>query len=222
MITIAASDFGDYLFLVIMLVFGLINWVANKLKEGKEPPKPPQRQRRPTGRPVASAPPPTRDPEQERMRRFLEALGVPTDEGARPAPPQAPQPAPLTPKIKPPVSRPLPPPLPREEHSLEEADTTDEPVEHIRLPELQTAPVREFETVSSRVSADEDGEFRTVAGSVLATPACPRHPGTIPASEPSRRAMDSSAILAKLRSRNDVRTALVLSEILGPPRSLRR
>jgi len=133
-----------------------------------------------------------------------------------------PPPRPVVPKFEPPVSRPLPPPLPREEPSFDEADTTDEPVEHIRLPELQTTPMREFETVSSRVSADQDGEFRTVASAVSAVPACPRHPEPASASEPSRRAMDSSAILAKLRSRNDVRTALVLSEILGPPRSLRR
>lgn len=219
MITIAASDFGDYLFLVIMLVFGLINWVANKLKEGRQPPQ--SQQRRPAGRPVASAPP-TRNAEEERMRRFLEALGVPSDEGARPTPPPIPQPRPQVPKFEPPVSRSLPPPLPREEPSLDQADTTDEPVEHIRLPDLQTATVREFETVSSRVSADEDGEFLTVAGAVSAVPACVRHPEQVSVSEAPRRAIDSSAILARLRSPDDVRTAVVLSEILGPPRSLRR
>jgi hypothetical protein len=206
MVTIAASDFGDYLFLVIMLVFGLINWVANKLKEGKGAPPTPRAPR------PAARQQPTRDAEEERMRRFLEALGVPQDEAPSPAP-VAPRPAPVT-------SRPAPPPLPVEPPSLDAADTTDEPVEHIHIPELQTVPVREFETVSSRVSADADGDFVTVASGVSAVPDCARHPESGPMSATPTR-LDGNVLLARLRSRHDVRTALILSEILGPPRSLR-
>jgi hypothetical protein len=215
---LAASDFGDYLFLAIMLVFGLINWVATKLKEGKTPPQQ-QRPARPAARPVEA---PSADAEAERMRRFLEALGVPSDEPERPAPPPpAPRPVPRPAPAMTRTAPPPPPPLPVE-RSLDEADTTTEPVEHIRLPELQTAPMREFETVSSRVSADEDGDFVTVAGAISAVPACPReHPELATSSAPARRVYTSS-ILAKLCDRNDVRTALILSEILGPPRSLRR
>jgi hypothetical protein len=220
MVTLAATDFGDYLFLVIMLVFGLINWVTNKLKEGKA--KPPPTVAR-TPRPTDTAPH-TRTSEEERMRRFLEALGVPSDDAERPAPQPVPQPVPLPPPIAPrtapAASRTAPPPLPREQPSRDEADTTDEPAEHIRLPELQTATVREFETVSSRASADADGDFVTVSSAISAVPACPRHPETAPATLPEHRT-SASALLEKLRSRTDVRTALILSEILRPPRSLR-
>lgn len=224
MITIAASDLGDYLFLVIMLVFGLINWVANKIKEGKAPPQPPQRREsQPGPRPMASAPP-SRNAEEERMRRFLEALGVPQDEAPAPPPPP-PRPAPLPvapPPRKPVVTRTAPPPLPREQPSLDEAELTNEPVEHIHLPELPHAPVPEFETISSRVSANRDGDFVTVASSISAVPPCPVHRDKeIPPPAQAAPRIDYSAILARLRSRPDVRAALILSEILGPPRSLR-
>jgi hypothetical protein len=206
-----AAGGGDVLFLVVVLVIGLINWLAQKAKEGKQPP-PVQRPTRPAARPIEAG----ADPEAERMRRFLEALGVPNDQAERPAPPPIPRPEP---RPAPVVTRRVPPPPPVE-RSLDEADTTTEPVEHIRLPELQTAPVREFETVSARVLADDDGEFVTVSGAISAVPACPQHPEPALASEPARR-VDASGVLAKLRNRSDVRTALILSEILGPPRSVR-
>ena len=61
---------------LVMLVFGLINWLANKVKEGKAAPPPRPIARPPQARETA---PQTGNAEAERMRRFLEALGVPAD-----------------------------------------------------------------------------------------------------------------------------------------------
>lgn len=210
MLTIAASDLGDYMFLVIMLVIGLINWISNKLKEGKAAPPAP----RPAQSPLESAPP-AADAEAERMRRFLEALGVPADDA-----PPLPQAAPAAPRPAFGAPRSAPPPLPEREQSLDEAETTTEPVEHIHIPELRTDSLPEFETISSRVSADSDGDFVTVSSAISAVPECPRHPEAAPTPAPAQGAVRDT-IVARLRSRPDLRAALILSEILGRPKALR-
>jgi hypothetical protein len=207
MISLAAGG-GDYLFLVVMLVFGLINWLANKAKEGKAPPP------RPNAPPRPSVPQ-SGDPEAERMRRFLEALGVPSDATEAPAPPVArtpmPRPAPV-------ARRAAPPPLPAPDRSLDEADTTTEPVERIRLPELRTVEVPEFQTVSSRITADSGAEFVTVSSGISAVPTVAPL-AEIVAAPRSSDAL-SVALRQALRSPTDLRAAFVLREVLGPPRSL--
>lgn len=208
MITLAAGG-GDYLFLVIMLVAGLINWLATKAKEGKPSPPAP---RRPAPRPDASQAPGA-DAEAERMRRFLEALGVPAAEAERPAP------APVAPPPVPVARRPAPPPLPPRESSLDEAETTTEPARRIHIPELQTPVVREIETLSSRVAADADGEFVTFAGAMREEPEFEHCAGVVSAQVD--RSGAAGAIVERLRSQADVRAALILGEILGRPKGLR-
>ncbi len=206
MITLAAGG-GDYIFLVVMLVFGLINWLANKVKEGKAPPP----EADTTATPPRRDAPPSADPEADRMRRFLEALGVPGDAPETPAAPPISQRARLAP-------RPLPPPLPPPEYSFHEEDATPEPVEHVPFHELQTRTVPEFETVSSRVSADPHGDFETLVAEISAIPTVDRLADT---PLPERLIVtDAGTVRATLRSPANVRTALILREILGPPRSL--
>lgn len=210
MISLAAGA-GDYLFLVVMLVFGLINWVANKVKEGKQPP--PKPTARPAPRPVSA--PSARDPEDDRMRRFLEALGVPGDAREAPAPPFPVRPAPVTRRAPPP---PLPLPSPPRDRSLDDDDAASAPGERIHLRELQTTAVPEFQTVSSRVAADSDEDFRTVSSRISAVPT------VAPVADPIRALYGgealSGSLFTVLRSPVSLRQALVLREILGPPRSL--
>ncbi len=222
MIISLAAGGGDYLFLVVMLVFGLINWLAGKAKEAKDAKAPPRPPLTGTVRPPRSASrPESADPEAERMRRFMEALGIPPDEApATPLPPaprpSAPRPAPVSVPLAP---RPLaPPPLPVPEHSLDEADTTTEPVERIHIPELQTPKLPEFETISSRVVADSTGDFVTVTGETSAIPGVSRV-AEVPA-HLRDFGLGVGTVRAALASRANIRTALVLREILGPPRSM--
>ena len=210
MISLAAGG-GDFVFLAVMLVFGLLNWLAKKGKE--EQPKAPAKASRPP-RPAPSAPGETS--EEERMRRFLEALGVPSD---APPPPVAVPPSlpPRPPRAQP---RPIPQPKPRPApvHSLDEADAPTEAYANLHLPELRTPEMPAFETVSSRVSADDDGAYVTVSGAVSAVPGSTRLADLKPADRETGPAV--LAIRAALHSRADLRTALILREILGPPRSM--
>ena len=187
--TIAALD---PIVVVVFLLFGLAKWVGEKLKaSGKAPPTAP-----PAAGPEATG-------EDDRMRRFLEALGSPAEK-PKPIPP-------IVHKVRSPrPKRPAPPPLPakRQPRSLDEEDAPTLPVEKIRLPDLVTSEVPLFTTVSSAISAEPAGFLSSLP----------------PADEPRIFAptLQSAGVLAALRSPRDLRTALVLCEILGPPRSLQR
>ncbi len=201
MISLAAGG-GDYTLLVIMLVVGLINWIVSKVKGAAAPPPKP---RRPTAPSPLSQEPAAEESEAERMRRFMEALGIPSDEPEpKPAPRLAP-PAPVE------VRRTFaPPPLPprRELVSLDEADAPTLPVEQITLRELEVPMVKEFTTVSSRVSAIPVGSFQYSKNTEEPAIASRISGATMP------------ELLASLRPGDALRRAFVLREILGPPRGL--
>lgn len=192
------------IFFLLMAVFGFISWLSGKLNPGeKQPPQQPPGPSRDAPRRRGAA-----ESEEERMRRFLEALGMPADQPPVPQQPVRPQPAPrpvlTTPPPIPaqprPVRRAVPPPPPR---SLDELETTTLPVEQIALASLATQNVREFETVSSTVSA-------TRAVSAYASEAVPQRGAALP-----------ELLRATLASPQQLRTAFVLREVLGPPLALR-
>ena len=107
--TLAAGSSLDSLIYIAAAVWGIISWWRNKADSDVEPgPKqapPPPIARRPT------APQPAQT-DEERTRRFLEALGVPTAPQPRPAKPR-PMPKTLI-RPKPPI-RPKPRPIPVQE-----------------------------------------------------------------------------------------------------------
>lgn len=205
---ILAAIEGQLLILLLMALFGFISWLSGKLNPGgKQPPSQP---------PGSSGQAPRRagaDSEEERMRRFLEALGLPTTEPPPPSrAPVPPRPARPVVAAPPPIPAPSlrqprpvapPPPMPAA-RSLDELERSTFPVEKIALPDLVTSPVREFETVSSRVTAAR--EDRPL---IRDTPA---KPALTPVAELLR---------AALASPQQLRTAFVLREILGPPPGLR-
>lgn len=201
MISLAAGG-GDYTFLVIMLVVGLINWIVSKVKGAAAPPPKPRRPVAPSPRSQESD---SDESEGERMRRFMEALGIPSDE---PAPKPAPRLAPA-PSVE--VRRTIaPPPLPprRELVSWDEAEAPTLPVERITLRELEVPVVEEFATVSSRVSAIPVGNFQYSASTEEPAVASRISGATMP------------ELLATLRPGDALRRSFVLREILGPPRGL--
>ena len=80
-----ASIEGNAVFVVVVAVVGLINWLIEKSKKesGSAPQQPSPRPQRPADTAAG-------DSEQERLRRFLEALGAPQQPQAAP-PSQRPQ-----------------------------------------------------------------------------------------------------------------------------------
>jgi len=199
---LAAID-GDWIVPLVVVIFGFINWVVGKLK-GEQPAPPPARAA-PT-----EAPRPSGNPEEDRMRKFLEALGVPDDEApapVRPTPPRA-QPPPLRrepPIVRPPVVLPVPvaplPPLVPVERSLDEDPAPTLPVEQIHVRELVVPTFEEFKTVSSSIGAIPQERRPALAAVSTAAPA-------------------STLVRQQLSSPEQLRSAFLLREILGAPRSL--
>lgn len=210
---ILASGEGQLVFLVIMAVIGLINWLASKAKAAdKEAPRDPS-QSGPGSAPPRRA---NAESEDERMRRFLEALGVPTDQ--KPAPPRprseqrpvppiiAPAPLPTAPRRQ---ARPAasPPPL-QPQHRANPTWERSAPAtraEKIALPELAVPFVPEFETISSKISA---------------TPM--EFPAGREESDRPRGPNMGETIRAALASPQQLRSAFILSEIFGTPPGLRQ
>ncbi len=181
---LAASLFDHPGVLLIIAAITLIRWLISKSKAGAQnteaPPPPPPSQPISRGGETRT--------EEERIRKFLEALGQPPGS----APPKvAPRRREVQPKIFPRLPRltTAPPPLPK---APEMAAATPPP-----LPiELATKP-------STTVP---DFEVRQVARQT--------------SSEPLPETRLGALTRFKLGTPQDLRTAIVLREIFGPPRSL--
>ena len=186
-------DHPGYLLLVAFVM--LVRWLISKTKsQGQDQPRNTQAQDTP-----APTPTPTRpisrggetQTEEERIRRFLEALGQPA--GTTP-PKVTPRPRPVVPKIFPqlPPLKTAPPPLPAEK-ARRAVPPPPLPTEVMSARPLETAyQVQDFQR---QTSSEPPSERRAAAG-----------PGAI--------------ARIKLRTPQDLRTAIILREIFGPPRSL--
>ena len=177
---ILASVEGQVVALVIAGIIALINWLTKKNESAAAPPVPPK-----TGA----------DAEAERMRKFMEALGLPADQAPKPVRrPSAPR------------AKAAPPPLPRARpRSLDEAPAPSLPVEQLHVAELRTPELPEFHTTSSEVSAIPTER-------ALVAPLDPY--------AASQRQAPIDELRRLLRSKNEIRSAILLREILGPPRGL--
>lgn len=182
---IAASLFDHPAVLLLIAFIALVRWLISKAKsqvqDQQSPIEPPPAQPITRGGDTQS--------EEERIRKFLEALGQPR--GSAPPPKVLPRRRPVTPQIFPtlPPLKTVPPPLPAEEMTS------------VVLPPPLPAPV----PAPARLDADyQVQEFS-------------RH--TL--SEPAPKAPISSGVARiNLGTPQDLRTAIVLREIFGPPRSL--
>ena len=181
----------------LALIFKFLTKQASGNAEKPPPPLPPNE-------PIRRTPPPT---EEERVRRFLEALGVPP--GTQTPPPVRPRsvtprrvvtPTPSTPapKIKRSWAQPLPPVVTTPEEMPLPSQTTAWQPEPIFVMETPPAPAA---TVPPPLPAP-------VAARPLTRKAA------------SARALPMKSLGAMLRSRESIRQAIMLREILGPPRGL--
>jgi hypothetical protein len=182
---LAASLFDHPGILLIIAAITLIRWLISKGKgeaQNTQAPTPPT-----PSRPITRGG--ETQTEEERVRKFLEALGQP----AGSAPPKvAPRPRAVQPKIfspLPPLTT-APPPLPE-------------------APKIRTAtppPPLPIESATKRSTTAPDFEVREVARQT--------------SSEPLPETRYPTAARIKLGTPQDLRTAIVLREIFGPPRSL--
>lgn len=179
------------LFVLAALAFAF-KWLTSRAENQKNKPdsKAPNEQTSVPRRPVQRTPPQS---EEERVRRFLEALGMP--EGTQPPPPvrrrvvtPAPPPA-QRPKAKRSLVQPLPPLV-----------TT--PEEIARPPVMEPPPVPEPIMV-----------VETKAPPEIVLPLRPAAPVVT-------QSLYASSLGGMLRSRESIRQAIVLREVLGPPRGL--
>ena len=185
---IAASLFDSPWFLVLLVLVTLVRWLVSKAKsrveEGQSPMEPPPTQPITRGGQTQS--------EEERIRKFLEALGQPA--GSSPPPPKViPRMRTVLPKIFPslPPLKTVPPPLPVEEATPFVAPPPLPPQASAFRPLEADFQVQDFaRQTSSEPPADK------------------------------RRSGARSFARIKFGSPQDLRTAIVLREIFGPPRSL--
>jgi hypothetical protein len=212
---------GNVVFLVVTAIALVINWIYQKSATEKPPGQRPQQ-----------APPPNSQAEEERVRRFMEALGIPFESATPPVLPKraefAGQASPL-PNIQPggsvvsgrgaapakPRSRPsgqppaMPPAVPRKPVFVPTPSEGPQlPVEKIQLPELQAPVFGGYDTVSSHVSAipfeasHADMRDAYVSRSQISA------------------SLSEAEVRELLSSPKNLRSAILLREILGPPRGL--
>lgn len=215
---------GNLIFLIVMAAVGVVNWWLEKQKKNES-----SQQDTP---PVRHAPLAGGESEQERLRRFLEALGVPQQPGTPQPAPQAPAPAP----VPRPASTPRPAAVPDRTFQRPAAPSREQrpfrPKPFIPAPRPVRVPVREPEEMAEGGRLEEpataieniSGEFERMNVAVTMQP-IGALPDTSTQSAPAivtRRA--NAPIIESLRlallTPSDLRTALVTMEILGPPRGL--
>lgn len=190
--------FDHPIILIIVVAAALLRWLSQRSQTPKE--EDPERPEVP-GQPIPRSG--ETQTEEERIRRFLEALGQP----ASSTPPRKVTPRPAAPKVVRPHLPPLTPPLPpltTVPPPLPSASSTTVPPPPPAAPPLPIqrvftpAPVQEmgFEVrdLSAATSSDLVPERCTVA--------------------------EHRSLTLMLRSPQGLRSAIVLREIFGPPRSL--
>jgi hypothetical protein len=205
----------NLLFILLIAMAVLFRLLASKVGEAKKREQDPDRT---STKSPSAAEPIERAPvesDEERIRRFLEALGQPT--GSRPPPPVVPRtdipPRPLAP-VKPPTAHVLAPwKLTREERRKR----------HVIL---QSPPLR-----------SEGGAEKVAAPPITVAPGFEVHEGPLPVEQPPiikvpegadatpadskiKTAYTAADIAGFLRSSTGQRNAIILREIFGPPRSL--
>ena len=229
MIPLASGIEPKLIFVVVAAIVGVINWLIEKKKKDHEatnsPMQTPPRPQQPAAQGQGGT------DEQERLRRFMESLGVP-----QPAQAQRPQPAPapaiVFPRQQPQISR-------HAAQPIEQRMKSPKPGAKARAKAMpRPLPVREPEEMQRAGRIEEaassiekiSGEFSAINVNVtmdpLNTPDRPAHLASGAAGTTSITERDINPLIASVRrllqKPADLRGAFVAMEILGPPRGLQR
>ncbi|HLW35556.1 MAG TPA: hypothetical protein VKS98_07840 [Chthoniobacterales bacterium] len=210
---LAAAHLDNFLFLLFIAVaifFQLLTRAAGKGRRGGGDSNRRSTLEPPTPRPARELPEET---DEDRVRKFLEALGQPTS--SKPPAPVQPRPTYQRPSVFPrPMTSPLPPLTTR---------PPDLP-RQIRLPGQipATREARAFRpTVVDAPFEVRQGAAPPEPASIIKTPAEAYAIATrqVPSTtaDPAQKAFD---VVTMLRSSSGLRNAIILREIFGPPRSM--
>jgi len=199
--------FDNLLFILLIAMAALARLFASKAKEAKKNSEKTEQRSTSTPPPIPRAP---ADSDEERIRKFLEALGQPV--GSKPPRPVAQRPT--VARHVPPFPSPLPPLTTR---------PPAEPPRRVTLPRQITHPP--YEAKSFRPAAAEPAVFEVQEGAptskpppLITTPAAAYAAATQQKVTPER---GEKEIAALLKSPSGLRQAIVLREIFAPPLSLR-
>ena len=202
-----AVHIENLLFLLLLVVAGLFQLLGRAARKGstdetKRTSEPPPRM----PKPIPRAP---KESDEERVRKFLEALGQPS--ASRPPPPVAQRPTyrkPLVLPRIPPIASPLPPLVTRPQELPSEFEVhrgpapppTPQPSRPLPEPTFQiheaVAPPELVPVVVTTVTEAKSQQSIAALGSTI-------------------------HLTALLRSPTGLRDAIIVREILGPPRGLR-
>lgn len=188
-------------FLALVAIVGLIRWFV-QASEAKRNAQSAKRAEPRANTPLPRAP---AESEEERMRRFMEALGVPA--GSAPAPRK------ITPRRETKIQPIDPFPLPRGNVirvpaptvAAETLPTATEPAP-LPPPAVELVPPVKTATVAPAA----EFAVRNLAREAVTIAASVDDPGTRP----------STGIAARLATPEGLRDAIILREIFGPPRSM--
>jgi hypothetical protein len=217
-------------FLLLIAVVGLIQWIMRIVEEQKNA----EAEKRAGNPPPQAAVPPPRGrqttstattPEEERVRKFMEALGVPLDAPpAAPPPPRRPEVAPRQAAPPPPAQQQQPPrrpkvrpidpfPVPRTTSRPPPAPVQPPPAPRYekppQLPTVETTMFQPSRMAPSFPSTSEPDAYELEAMSPYER-----------AEAAARGAQPANTLAERLASGEGLREAIVLREIFGPPRSL--
>ena len=181
------------LIIILILVAGFLRWLYEKsqaAKEASHTPGEPDRADQTIDRPAPGG-------EEERIRKFLEALGQPT---TSPPPPKVapkrevprsilPQPFPRLPPLTT-VPPPLPPPIPEVHRAM-----PPQIEQRVFQPRIARESIFEVHDLAVQLPEDVSSQAR-------------------------RAALPPGSLIPDLSSPRSLRSAIVLREIFGPPRSL--
>ena len=210
-----AAHLENLLFLLLVAIAGLFQLLgraARKTREDEEEPTP-----KPASRTLTPIPRAPAESDEERIRKFLEALGQPP--ASKPPSPVTPRtdipPRPLAP-VKPPTTYPLPPwkKLTPEErrkrpYILKESPLPGgvTPAEQISAPGITVAPAFEV----------HEGSLPTEHPHIIKTPTEDYAAAARPIVKGAELRTDIATLLG---SKAGLRDAIILREIFGPPRGL--
>ena len=210
-----AVHLENLLFLLLLVVAGLFQLLGRAARKGsrgetKQTSEPPPRLRKP----IPRAP---RETDEERVRKFLKALGQPP--ASPPPPPVTPRadipPRPLAP-VQPPAPYPRPPwKLARGEQSKRHVILTESPAPGTakRAEKMLPPPI-----TGAFPSELHEESLSVERPSIIKTPSDAYVEAARPITKTEEPKSDIAILLA---SASGLRGAIVLREILGPPRGLR-
>lgn len=182
------------IFLVLAALALIFRWLTSQGGKDEKKPETPPNEQLPRRRPPAET-------EEERVRRFLEALGVPP--GTQAPPPVRPR--------RDVTAKPPPVPKPRVRRSWAQP-----------LPPLITTPKEIATSPSPDPVVVTESRAAVEIGFPPATPEVVLSP--VPSRQSQRVApqpLATTSLRALLRSRNTLRQAIILREIIGPPSGLK-